>query len=140
MKRHSNSKQIPSKKVEKRRHIEDAPFYKLIHGFDDLPLDPARPLLEQHIRRYSLGLMVFGIYILWFLLDKFRFWKTQDFRNDYILHYYPASAGTDITDGIVLPEKMIQILENREWNYSHQTNALGFNQNCPWLNLEDGGK
>lgn len=48
MKRHS--KQKPAKKAEKRRHIEDAPFYKLKHGFDDLPLDPARPLIEQHIR------------------------------------------------------------------------------------------
>lgn len=73
-------------------------------------------------------------------IDKFRFWKTQDFRNDYLLHYYPTGTGNNITDGLVLPERMIQILEPRDWNYSHQSNTLELRFNCPWLNLEDGGK
>lgn len=35
---------------------------------------------------------------------------------------------------------MVQILEKREWNYSHQSNSLPLDQNCPWLNLQDGGR
>lgn len=38
------------KKTAHRRHIEDAPFYKLQHGFDDLPLDPVRPFILEKIR------------------------------------------------------------------------------------------
>lgn len=43
------------KKTEPRRHIEDAPFYKLQHGFDDLPLDPVRPFILEKIRECSLN-------------------------------------------------------------------------------------
>lgn len=38
-------------KVLKPRNIEDAPFYKFTHGFDDLPLDPARPFIQQKISK-----------------------------------------------------------------------------------------
>lgn len=51
MKRHRKPQPTTVKKAHKKRHIEDAPFYKLSHGFDDLPLDPARPLLQQYIRK-----------------------------------------------------------------------------------------
>lgn len=36
----------------KRRHIEDVPFYKLHHGYDELPLDPVRPFILEKIRKY----------------------------------------------------------------------------------------
>lgn len=75
-----------------------------------------------------------------YIADKFRFWKSPDFRNDYLLHYYPKSTSTDVTEGLVFPEKMIQILEKREWNYSHKPSNLDLEYNCPWINLQDGGK
>lgn len=39
-------------KNRKRRHIEDIPFYRLHHDYDDLPLDPARPFIVEKIREY----------------------------------------------------------------------------------------
>lgn len=79
------------------------------------------------------------VFLYYFLAGKFRFWKPAEFRNDYLLHYYPTGSGKDISDGLILPEKMIQILEKPNWNYSHQNNKLDLTSNCVWLNLEDGG-
>lgn len=37
----------------KRRHIEDVPFYKLQHDYDELPLDPARSFILEKIRKFT---------------------------------------------------------------------------------------
>lgn len=42
--------------VHPRRHIEDAPFYSFQYQPEDLPLDPAKPLILSKIGK------VFGIY------------------------------------------------------------------------------
>ena len=42
-------KKIRRVKVKQKRHIEDAPFYKFEYNFDDLPLDPARPFINEQI-------------------------------------------------------------------------------------------
>lgn len=47
---------VPSKwptlsKHRERRHIEDVPFYKIQHSFDELPLDPIKPFIVEKIRK-----------------------------------------------------------------------------------------
>lgn len=42
----------------RRRHIEDVPFYKLEHSFDDLPLDPFREFLNGKIREFRFALAI----------------------------------------------------------------------------------
>lgn len=34
------------------RHLEDVPFYKLRHSFDELPLDPVRPFITEKMRKF----------------------------------------------------------------------------------------
>lgn len=36
----------------KHRRIEDMRFYQLRHSFDQLPLDPVKPFIEEKIREY----------------------------------------------------------------------------------------
>lgn len=36
----------------KHRRIEDMRFYQLRHSFDQLPLDPIKPFIEEKIRKY----------------------------------------------------------------------------------------
>lgn len=38
-------------KHRERRHIEDVPFYKIRHSFDELPLDPIRSFIVAKIRK-----------------------------------------------------------------------------------------
>lgn len=39
---------------QRQRNIEDIPFYKLHHGFDELPLDPLKPFITEQIRKSTL--------------------------------------------------------------------------------------
>jgi hypothetical protein len=39
-------------KAKPRRHIEDVPLYRLVYGFDDLPLDPARDFIQVQISKF----------------------------------------------------------------------------------------
>lgn len=36
-----------------RRHLEEVPFYKLRHTFDELPLDPVKPFIIEKMREFS---------------------------------------------------------------------------------------
>lgn len=36
---------------ERRRHIEDVPFYKVQYAFDELPLDPIKSFIVEKIRK-----------------------------------------------------------------------------------------
>lgn len=36
----------------KHRNIKDSPFYKIRHQFDELPLDPVVPFIQEKIRKY----------------------------------------------------------------------------------------
>lgn len=33
------------------RHLEEVPFYKIHHSFDELPLDPVKPFIIEKIRK-----------------------------------------------------------------------------------------
>lgn len=44
----------------KRRHIEDIPFYRFHHDYDDLPLDPARPFIAERIREFNIDIHHIG--------------------------------------------------------------------------------
>lgn len=49
-----NSHKITKKKkktcvIHPRRHIEDVPFYAFNYKLEDLPLDPAKELIESKI-------------------------------------------------------------------------------------------
>lgn len=61
------------KKVLKRRHIEDVPFYKFSYGSDDLPLDPAKPFILEKIsksfRKLCARNVCYLIYRLYFFFS-----------------------------------------------------------------------
>lgn len=40
-----------SKHRDRRRHIEDVPFYKVQYAFDELPLDPIKSFIIEKIRK-----------------------------------------------------------------------------------------
>lgn len=129
----------------KRRHIEDIPFFQLHHGYDDLPLDPARPIVVEKIRKLKT---IFNRNWSEFEhfpprnAEKFRNTKRAEFANDLDLHVcstnevYVKSNGLTVND---VPAKMQRFSRNRGKSVKQEA-IIHLLSNCNWLESTEFGE
>lgn len=46
-------RKLKEKEKIQQRHLEEVPFYKLRHSFDELPLDPVMPFMIEKMRKFN---------------------------------------------------------------------------------------
>lgn len=57
----------PQRRI-KYRNIKDSSFYKIRHQFDELPLDPVVPFIQEKIRKYQRPFVAFSTELMSFPL------------------------------------------------------------------------
>uniref|UniRef100_A0A1B0EXW2 AAA+ ATPase domain-containing protein n=1 Tax=Lutzomyia longipalpis TaxID=7200 RepID=A0A1B0EXW2_LUTLO len=84
---------LPQKLRKNKRHIEDVPFYAFKYEEGDLPLDPARPFIQEQI-------------------DKLKKAKPIEFRRDFDLFYHNTKR-SDLKPNEEVTQYLLSLLKKK---------------------------
>lgn len=125
----------------KHRRIEDMRFYQLRHSFDQLPLDPIKPFIEEKIRKYFRN--IFNKHPKMFLniccctTEKLRTSRSPEFVSDLNLHSYQVNESCSTITVSTNKVKNVTELASSANKKAAPTDRKSVQNEYDWKWLED---